>query len=47
MVATINARIPPQLEQKLAEYRAKRGVTRSEATLRALDRYLDHETGAA
>ena len=47
MATTLNARIPPQLEQKLAEYCAKRGVTRSEVTLRALDQYLDQETGGA
>jgi hypothetical protein len=42
---TINARIPPRVEQKLAEYCAKRGVTRSEAVVRALDEYLDREGG--
>lgn len=44
---TINARIPAQIEQKLAEYCAKRGVTRSETVVRALDHYLDRETGGA
>lgn len=41
MPRTINARISPHLEQKLAEYCVKRGVTRSEAVVRALDQYLD------
>ena len=41
----INARIPPRVEEKLAEYCAKRGVTRTEAVVRALDRYLDQEAG--
>lgn len=41
----INARIPPRVEEKLAEYCAKRGVTRTEAVVRALDDYLDKETG--
>lgn len=41
MARTVNARITPRLEQKLAEYCAKRGVTRSEAVVRALDAYLD------
>lgn len=41
MSRTVNARIAPHLEQKLAEYCAKRGVTRSEAVVRALDAYLD------
>lgn len=45
MSSTINARLPPRIEQKLAEYCAKRGVNRSEAVVRALDRYLDGETG--
>lgn len=45
MSHTVNARIPPQIEQKLAEYCVKRGVTRSEAVLRALDNYLDREAG--
>jgi hypothetical protein len=43
----INARIPPRVEQKLSEYCAKRGVTRTEAVVRALDDYLDKETGGA
>lgn len=42
---TINARIPPGIEQKLAEYCANKGVTRSEAVIRALDEYLDRSSG--
>ena len=45
MGRTINARLPLRVEQKLAEYCAKRGVKRSEAVVHALDHYLDHETG--
>ncbi len=41
MPPTVNARISPHLEQKLAEYCVKRGVTRSDAVVRALDQYLD------
>jgi hypothetical protein len=41
MARTVNARISPRLEQKLAEYCARRGVTRSDAVVRALDAYLD------
>lgn len=41
MAETINARIPPHLEQKLADYCAKRRVTRSQAVLRALDENPD------
>ena len=47
MGATINARLPDRVEQKLAEYCAKRGVKRTEALVRALDHYLDQETGGA
>lgn len=47
MSAIINARIPPRVEQKLAEYCAKRGITRTEAVVRALDHYLDHDAGGA
>jgi len=41
----ITARIPPRVEQKLAEYCVKHGVTRSQAIVRALDQYLDAEAG--
>jgi hypothetical protein len=47
MSNTINARIPPRVEQKLAEYCAKSGVTRSQAVLRALEEYLDKTQGGA
>ena len=43
----INARLPLRVEQKLTEYCVKRGVKRSEAVLRALDQYLDQESGGA
>ena len=43
----INARLPHRVEQKLADYCAKQGVTRSEAVIRALDRYLDEQGGGA
>lgn len=41
----INARIPPRVEQKLADYCAKRGVTRTDAVVNALEQYLDLEAG--
>lgn len=47
MSAVINARISQRVEQKLADYCAKRGVTRTEAVTRALDHYLDREAGGA
>jgi hypothetical protein len=47
MADMINARIPPRVEEKLAEYCARRGVTRTEAVVRALDEYLDKEGGGA
>lgn len=43
----ITARIPPRVEEKLAEYCAKRGTTRTEAIVRALDEYLDKDSGGA
>ena len=45
MAPTLNARLPPRVEQKLAEYCAKRGIKRTEAVVRALDQFLDSETG--
>ena len=45
MSKVVNARIPPRVEEKLAEYCAKRGTTRTEAIVRALDTYLDNEAG--
>jgi len=47
MTDIINARIPPRVEEKLTEYCTRRGVTRTEAVVRALDSYLDQETGGA
>ena len=44
---TINARIPPRIGQKLAEYCAHKGVSRSEAVVRALDEYLDRSSGGS
>jgi hypothetical protein len=41
----ITARIPPRVEQKLADYCVKHGVTRSQAVVRALDQYLDAASG--
>ena len=43
MSAIINSRIPPRVEKKLADYCAKRGITRTEAVVRALDHYLDRD----
>jgi hypothetical protein len=45
MPNTLNARLPLRVEQKLAEYCAKQGVTRTDATVRALDAYLDSHAG--
>lgn len=45
MSTIINARVPLRIEQKLADYCDKRGITRTEAVKRALDHYLDHEAG--
>ena len=45
--STLNARLPLRVEQKLAEYCAKRGVKRTEAVIQALDRFLEEETGGA
>jgi hypothetical protein len=39
---TINARIPPGVQQKLAEYCVKQGVTRTEVVVKALDQFLDN-----
>lgn len=44
---TINARIPPRIEQKLAEYCANKGVTRSQAVISALEEYLDRSSGGS
>ena len=45
MSSVINARLPYRVEQKLADYCAKQGVTRSATVVRALDRYLDEQAG--
>ena len=47
MAGTVNARIPPRVEQKLAEYCARSGLSRSEAVIRALDGYLDRASDGA
>jgi hypothetical protein len=44
MSDVINARIPPHLEQKLAEYCAKQGVTRTEVVVSALDEFLGRDS---
>ena len=46
-MSVINARISPRIEQKLADYCARRGVTRTQAVTQALDHYLDREAGGA
>ena len=38
---TISVRLPPKVEQKLAEYCASHMLTRSEAVKRALDQLFD------
>jgi predicted DNA-binding protein len=45
MPKTINARIPPHVEQKLADYCARSGATRSQTVVKALDEYLDKQAG--
>ena len=45
MTDTLTARIPPRVQQKLAEYCVRHGVTRTDALVRALDEYLDRESG--
>ena len=45
MSDAITARIPLRVEEKLAEYCAKQGVTRTEAIIQALDHYLDQAAG--
>jgi hypothetical protein len=47
MPRTLTARLPPRVEQKLAEYCARQGVTRTDALIRALDEYLDRHAGGA
>jgi hypothetical protein len=45
MSGVISARIPPRLEQKLAEYCVKQGVTRTDVVVSALDEFLGRESG--
>lgn len=45
MADILTARIPPRVEQKLAEYCTRQGITRTEALVRALDAYLDAQSG--
>ena len=45
MSYTLTARIPARVEQKLAEYCVRHGITRTEALMRALDDYLDRQAG--
>ena len=45
MANTLNARLPLRVEQKLAEYCARQGVTRTDAAVRALDAFLDSHAG--
>lgn len=43
MSGVVNARIPKRVEQRLAEYCVRRGVTKSKVVVEALDRYLSAE----
>jgi hypothetical protein len=43
---TLSVRIPPRVEQELAEYCARNGVSKSEAVKHALDQFLAAQTGA-
>lgn len=47
MPDTLTARIPPRVEQKLAAYCVQHGVTRTDAVVRALDDYLDRQSGGS
>jgi len=47
MAETVNARIPPRVEQKLADYCTRNGATRSEVVVRALDEFLDKAAAGA
>lgn len=38
---TLTARIPPRVEQALAEYCVQRGITKSEVVVEALEAYLN------
>jgi Arc/MetJ-type ribon-helix-helix transcriptional regulator len=43
----ISVRLPPRVEQKLADYCVSRKVTKSEAVKRALEEMLDRSSGKA
>ncbi|MBI2295912.1 MAG: hypothetical protein HYU76_07775 [Betaproteobacteria bacterium] len=43
----ISVRLPPRVEQKLADYCVARKVTKSEAVKRALEEMLDRSSGKA
>lgn len=42
---TLSVRIPTRVEQELAEYCARNGVSKSEAVKEALDRFLSGKSG--
>ena len=42
---TLSVRIPPRVEQELAEYCARNGVSKSEAVKDALDQFLSGKRG--
>jgi predicted DNA-binding protein len=45
MSESLSVRLPPHVEQKLAAYCTRQGITRTEALVRALDAYLDAQSG--
>jgi Arc/MetJ-type ribon-helix-helix transcriptional regulator len=45
MMMTLSVRIPPRIEQELADYCARNGVSKSEAVKRALDDFLSGKKG--
>ena len=42
---TLSVRIPPRVEQELADYCARNGVSKSEAVKDALDQFLGRKRG--
>lgn len=46
LLMAISVRLPPRVEQKLAEYCVSHKVTRSEAVKRALQQMLETNSGA-
>jgi hypothetical protein len=42
---TLSVRIPPRVEQELAEYCARNGVSKSDAVKDALDQFLSGKSG--